>query len=66
MGTLIPLFKTSGDVYSGFHSQSGQPYLHLGEVYIDVCSLRFTPGVTPADLLMDQNDVWSLLPACMC
>ena len=24
--SLIPLFWTSGDISSGFHSQSGQPY----------------------------------------
>ena len=29
MGPLIPLFWTSGDVSSGFQSQSGQPYLCL-------------------------------------
>ena len=33
MGKLIPLFWTSGDVSSGFQSQSGQPYLHLVGVY---------------------------------
>ena len=31
---LIPLFWTYGDVFSGFQSQSGQPYLHLVEVYV--------------------------------
>ena len=31
---LIPLFWTSGDIYSGFQGQSGQPYLHLAEVYV--------------------------------
>ena len=29
VGPLIPLFGTSGDISSGFLSQSGQPYLHL-------------------------------------
>ena len=29
LGPLISLFLTSGDVSSGFQSQSGQPYLHL-------------------------------------
>ena len=37
--TDTPLFQTSGDVFSGdvfsgFQSQSGQPYLHLAEVYV--------------------------------
>ena len=30
VGPLIPLFWTSGDVSSGFQSQSGQPYSHFG------------------------------------
>ena len=34
MGSLIPLFWTSGDVSSEFQSQSGQPYLHLVEAYM--------------------------------
>ena len=61
MGPLIPLFATSGDISSGFQIQSGQPYSHLVEAYMmhvhgggihDACSLRFTSGATPADLLM--------------
>ena len=34
MGPLIPLFWTSGDVSSGFQSQSGQPYSCLVEAYV--------------------------------
>ena len=34
VGPLIPLFWTSGDVSSGFQSQSGQHYLHLAEAYV--------------------------------
>ena len=35
LGPLIPLFRTSGEIYSRFQSQNGQPYLHfLTEVYI--------------------------------
>ena len=34
MGPLISLFWTSGDVSSGFQSQSGQPYSHLVEAYV--------------------------------
>ena len=34
LGPLIPLFWTSGDISSGFKSQSGQPYLHLAEAYM--------------------------------
>ena len=34
VGPLTPLFWTSGDVSSGFQSQSGQPYLHLAEAYL--------------------------------
>ena len=33
IGLLIPLFWTSGDVSSGFQSQSGKPYLHLVEAF---------------------------------
>ena len=33
-GTLVPLFWTSGDVSSGFRSQSGQPYSHFTEAYM--------------------------------
>ena len=35
---------TSGDVSSGFQSQSGQPYLHLAEVYV-IYVLRDSPLV---------------------
>ena len=45
---MIPLFWTSGDVPSGFESQSGQPYLHLGGVFF----MRCTSGATPACRLM--------------
>ena len=31
---LIPLFRTSGDVCSGFQSQSEQPYSCLAEAYV--------------------------------
>ena len=34
VGLLIPLFWTSGDVYSGFQSQSGHPYSSLAEVFV--------------------------------
>ena len=34
MGPLIRLFWTSGDVSSGFQSQSGQPYSCLAEAYV--------------------------------
>ena len=34
LGPLISLFKSSGDVSSGFQSQSGQPYLHLADTYV--------------------------------
>ena len=44
MGPLIALFWTSGDVLSGFQSQSGRSVCDVGY-------LRFTSGVTPANLL---------------
>ena len=34
VGPIIPLFWTSGDVSSGFQSQSWQPYLSLVEAYV--------------------------------
>ena len=34
VGPLIPLFWTSGDVSSGFQSQSRQHCSHLAEVYV--------------------------------
>ena len=34
VGPLIPLFRTSGDVSSGFQRQSGQPYSRLVEAYV--------------------------------
>ena len=34
VGSLIPLFWTSGDVLSRFESQSGQPYLCLAMVHV--------------------------------
>ena len=49
VGSLIPPFGTSGHVFSGFQSQSGQPYLCSVEV---TCYQRFTlVWMTPADLL---------------
>ena len=33
-GATDTLFWTSGDVSSGFQSQSGQPYSHLIEAYV--------------------------------
>ena len=43
LGPLISLFRTSGDVSSGFQRQSGQPYSHLVEGSM---FLRFTSGAT--------------------
>ena len=34
LGPLIPLFRTSGDISSGFQSQSGQPYSNFAEAYM--------------------------------
>ena len=65
MGPLIPLFWTSGDVSSGFQSQSGQPYSHLAEAYVRrMHPLRFTSGVTPDDLLVASMAA-DRFPTCM-
>ena len=45
LGPLVPLFWISGDVSSGFQSQSGLPYSHCGGE-CDVRSLRSTSGAT--------------------
>ena len=45
LGPLIPLFWISGDISSGFQSQSGLPYLHCGGER-NVHSLRSTSGAT--------------------
>ena len=51
-GATDTQFWTSGDVSSGFQSQSGQPYSCFdGGIHV-TCSIRFTSGVTPADLLV--------------
>ena len=48
-GALISLFWTSGDICPGFQSQGRSPHLcALSSVYNGF--LRFTSGVTPADL----------------
>ena len=49
-GPLILLFCTSGDVWAQFRSQGGFPHLHAS---LSACNtfLRFTFGITPADLL---------------
>ena len=44
-GPLIPLFWISGNVSSGFQSQSGLPYLHWGGKR-NVHSLRSNSGAT--------------------
>ena len=53
VGSLIPLFWTSGDVSSGFQSQSGFYLIHTWRRHMSnvTHSLRFTSGATPADLL---------------
>ena len=53
LGPLVPLFCISGDVSSGFQSQSGFCLIHLfcrGEC--NVHSLRSTSSATHVDLLM--------------
>ena len=50
MGPQIPLFWTSGNVSSGFQSQSAALFALGGGICI-THSLGFTSGATPADLL---------------
>ena len=56
-----PLFSTSGDVASGFQSQSGQPYKLLTEAYVMYIPLRFTSGMTPV-LVYNAGIAASRLP----
>ena len=52
LGTLIPLFQTSGDISSGFQSQSGFCLIQTLWSIHDIYSLRFTSGVTPLPVYM--------------
>ena len=51
MGPLVPLFWTSGDVYSGLSKTGWIPYLCACSPTRDGF-LRFISGVAPAELLM--------------
>ena len=47
----MPMFWTSSNVCPGFQRQGGSPHLHdLSPVWNRI--LRFTSGVTPADLMV--------------
>ena len=54
-GHWYPCFGLSGDIL-WIQSQSGQPYSHLGRVYM-LHSLRFTSGATP---LGSQHGSWAV------
>ena len=56
------MFWTSGDVSSGFQSQSGQPYSHFGKVILEIYSLRFISGVTPLPVYIANVAASSLSP----
>ena len=65
LGPLVPLFWISGDVSSGFQSQSGFcliRYFCGGEC--NVHSPRFTSGATLADLLAADAQPVTSPPAC--
>ena len=65
LGSLVPLFWISGDVSSGFQSQSGFcliRYFCGGEC--NVHSTRFTSGATLADLLAAGAQLVSSPHAC--
>ena len=61
-GPLAPLFCISGNVSSGFQSQSGFCLIHGDEC--NVHSLRSTLGATPAVLLMASITA-SHIPTCI-
>ena len=52
MGPLILLFWTSGDVSSGFQNSEWAILFALGRDVCVTCSLWFTSGTTPTDLLV--------------
>ena len=60
-GALVPLFWISGDVSSGFQSQSWLPYSHCGGKR-NVCSPRSISGTTLADLLSPHTVAEVRLP----
>ena len=60
-GPLIPLFPTSGDVSSGFQSQSGQHSSNFAETYVIYVHLWCDTSVG----VYGQHSNWSLYPhAC--
>ena len=60
VGSMIPLFWTSGDLFSGF--QSVALFTLIGGVR-DIHSLKFISGVAPADLLADMAAIG--FPTCL-
>ena len=60
LGPLIPLFQTSGDVSSGFQSQSGQPYSNFFFFFFLIFLLDTCPFVGPLiPLFWTSGDVSS-------
>ena len=64
LGPLVPLFCISGDVFSGFQSQSGFYLIRFCGGKCNVHFLRFTSGSTPADLLV-AGIAASHFPTCI-
>ena len=63
MGSLIPLFWTSGDVCPGFQSQGGFPHLHASSP-VHNGFLKFTSGATPANCIFQCNTIASSVDTC--
>ena len=55
LGPLVPLFWISGDVSSGFQSQSGFCLIRIAEGECNVHSLRSTSGATHCRPLDGQH-----------
>ena len=65
VGPLIVLFWASGDVFSGFQRWVEWVALFiLGRGICNIHSLRITPGVKPADLLMASMAAGRFLHTC--
>ena len=63
LGPLISLFWTSGGVSTGFQSQIGQPYWHLGEPYASF-DLLVMLKLVPYTVLQKHGKVFMIICSC--
>ena len=65
LGPVIPLFRTFGDVSSGFKARVGSALFELCRGVGDICSLRFTSGVTPLPVYIASIAASHFLKRCV-